>query len=96
MRALGKYDLNTLDLILVKIDALTQRFDQFNVSVVNVVNVFCEIYGATGHTAMNCQIRITSSQGEYKWSKLMPSTTTPNGRRIIRVLALTTLIGRII
>lgn len=29
----------------------------------NVANVFCEIYGISGHIAMNCQVEITPLQG---------------------------------
>lgn len=62
MKTLGKYDMNALDLILAKMDALTQRFNQFNISVVNVTNVSSEICGAIDHTTMKYQIGVAPSQ----------------------------------
>lgn len=44
-------------------NALTQQFDQFNISVINVTNSSCEICGAIDHSVLNCQIRVTPSLG---------------------------------
>ena len=52
----GKYDVEVLDIIVAKVDALTQKFDRMNVNAMRVSNVSCKIYRCNGHGAIECQL----------------------------------------
>ncbi|XP_042396837.1 uncharacterized protein LOC121986983 [Zingiber officinale] len=61
VRLAGKYEVSALDSLAAKVDALTYKFENFNVNAVS--SIICEICGVTGHSAMNCQIMVTQPTG---------------------------------
>ena len=52
----GRHEVDALNLIAAKVDALTQRFDKFGVNAASAANITCEICGCTGHSATSCQL----------------------------------------
>jgi len=55
----GKLEVNALTLLSTKVDAMTQRLDQMNVSVVNSSAPSpCEIRGSVEHVTLNCQVGV--------------------------------------
>jgi len=50
----GMYEVSTLDHLAAKVDALTQKFEKMNVSVVTPtpVSPYCEICGVFGHIVL--------------------------------------------
>ncbi|XP_020266504.1 uncharacterized protein LOC109841993 [Asparagus officinalis] len=53
----GRYDVDALDHIASRVDALFQKFDKMNMnSVASNSTTNCEICGINGHSAVECQI----------------------------------------
>jgi len=54
----GKSDVDALTLLTAKMDAMTQKFDRLNVSVVNscAPSPTCDRYGSHDHVTENCQV----------------------------------------
>jgi len=52
------YEVSTLDHLVAKVDALTQKFEKMNVSAVTPAPVSppCEICGVFGHIGVDCQL----------------------------------------
>ena len=60
----GKYDVDAVNLLASKVDALAQRFDQLSAtapgsfsSMVYGIGDVCELCRIQGHMAINCQIK---------------------------------------
>jgi len=59
----GKLEINTLTLLSAKVDAMSHRLDQMNVSAVNSsAPSACETYGSIEHITLNYQVRSPFSQ----------------------------------
>jgi hypothetical protein len=54
----GMYEVSNYDHLSSKIDALTQKFEKFNVSAITSTSASpsCEICGITGHAGVDCQL----------------------------------------
>jgi len=54
----GMYEISSLDHLAVKVDALTQKFDKMNISVVTPAPVSppCEVCGVFDHIGVDCQL----------------------------------------
>jgi len=54
----GKYDVDALTLLTVKMDAMTQRLDRLNVNVVNscAPSPFCDRCCSLDHVTENCHV----------------------------------------
>ncbi|XP_039134169.1 uncharacterized protein LOC120271547 [Dioscorea cayenensis subsp. rotundata] len=52
----GRHEVETLNLIAAKMDALSQKFDKLNANAPSAANITCEICGSTEHLATNCQL----------------------------------------
>ena len=52
------YEISSLDHLAAKVDALSQKFDKMNTSVVtpSPVSPPCEICGVFGHIGIDCQL----------------------------------------
>ncbi|KEH19623.1 hypothetical protein MTR_8g465210 [Medicago truncatula] len=63
----GMYEISSLDHIAVKVDALTQKFDKMNNSVVTHAPVSppCEVCGMFGHTGVECQLGSAVERPQY-------------------------------
>jgi len=55
----GKFHVNALTLLTVKMDAMTQKLDRLNVSTVNscAPSPSCDRCGSLYHVTENCQVR---------------------------------------
>ncbi|XP_074570572.1 uncharacterized protein LOC141827240 [Curcuma longa] len=58
----GKYEVDTLTLLTAKMEALNKRFDNINVSKVNMVSSSCEICEDSSHTKEMCQVGALQAQ----------------------------------
>nr|ABD63156.1 Retrotransposon gag protein [Asparagus officinalis] len=52
----GRYDVDALDHIASRVDALFQKFDKMSMNSVASNSTNCEICGIIGHSAVECQI----------------------------------------
>ena len=54
----GMFEISSLDHLAAKVDALTQKFDKMNTSVVTPIPVSppCEVCGVFGHIGIDCQL----------------------------------------
>jgi len=52
------YEISSLDHLVAKVDALTQKFDKMNTSAVTPAPVSppCEVFGLFGHIGVECQL----------------------------------------
>ena len=52
------YEISSLDHLAAKVDALTQKFDKMNTSVVTPATVSppCKVCGVFGHIGIDCQL----------------------------------------
>lgn len=91
--------MNNVDIILAKFDALNQRFDKLekgNVNAIGATNVFCEVCGLQGHTAIDYQVGMPDNQEEQ--IELIPtiSTTTLRKKSSTHIQTHTTRGGEVI
>jgi len=54
----GMYEISSLDHLVAKVDALTQKFDKMNTSVVTPAPVSspCEVCGVVDHIGVDCHL----------------------------------------
>jgi len=57
-RVRGKYDIDALTLLTVKMNAMTQKLDKLNVNAVNscALSPCCDRCGSLDHLTKNCQV----------------------------------------
>lgn len=81
----GMFEVNGLDHVSAKVDALTQKINNLNITppiIIDVVTPNSEIYGIQGHIATDCQLltETVPNQVNYAQENTYSNTYNPGWR----------------
>ncbi|XP_050888985.1 uncharacterized protein LOC127094166 [Lathyrus oleraceus] len=77
----GMYEVNGIDRVNAKVDALTQKIENFSITpaaTVAVVTPNCELCGTHGHTNADCQLLVGIPIGQVNYAQGNPYSNTYN------------------